>query len=128
MLGSYDLFLISYCIPERTTEVGLVGDSLIVNVPGFVAFTKITWYKGSRDNPILEHTSNPRETVYYDEYCPSGTGNCTVSNKGRPSPYGDITIFYLALEDTGYYYYNIEPLGSNVDAGDQYEVYVDAKG
>ena len=95
--------------------------------PAGAAFSVITWYKGSRDNPILEYTSRIRHTIFYKEYCSSG-GNCTESDKGGASPFGDLTIYSLISVDTDYYYYNIEPANGPVDPGNQYEIYLHVEG
>ena len=103
------------------------GDSVNLNKPERAPFSVITWYKGSRDNPILEFTLRTRRRVFYNEYC-SGGGNCTVSEKGGPSPFGDLTIYSLVLDDTDHYYYNIKPGDGPIDPGNQYEIYLDVSG
>ena len=104
-----------------------MGNSVNLNVPDSTPFAVIRWYKGSRDNIILEFISRTRRTTFYNEYC-SGTSPCTESDKGGPSPFGDFTIYSLIVNDTDYYYYNIVPTNGPVDPGYHYEIYLDVKG
>ena len=104
-----------------------MGNSVNLNVPGSMPFSVITWYKGSRDHPILQYISRARRTTFYNEYC-SGASPCTESDKGGPSPFGDLTIYSLIADDTDYYYFNIMPTNGPLDPGFHYEMYLDVKG